>query len=55
MSWEDYYKYFGLFAICKVNPMHVHTSLRMLNNNHRSNYIRMNVIKEGVYDIFIAQ
>lgn len=46
---------FGDITICKINPTNVHSSFRMINNKRKSNYVKVNVVTEGTYDIFICQ
>lgn len=55
MVWKDYYQLFGDITICKINPTNLHSSFRMINNKRKSNYIRLNVVTEGTYDVFICQ
>lgn len=55
MNWRDYEKYYGSINICQLNPINVHTSLRMMNNKRKSNYVQMKVTANGTYSIFICQ
>lgn len=55
MAWKDYCKYYGSISICKINPTYVHTYFRMTNNTKKSNYVKMTVTTQGVYNVFICQ
>jgi hypothetical protein len=55
MNWKDYEKYFGSINICQLNPIYLHTSLRMINNRRKSNYVQMKITTPGTYNIFICQ
>lgn len=55
LGWEHFSSLFGQIEVCKINPTFVHTSLRMINNKRKSNYIEMKVTKKGKYHMFICQ
>ncbi len=55
MSMQDFLKYFGSFVICKVNPMNLHTSLKLSFEKHKSNYVRMKVSESGRYILSLYQ
>jgi DNA gyrase inhibitor GyrI len=55
MSWKDYEKYFGTINICQLNPIYLHSSLRMVCNRRKSNYVQMKVTAGGNYSVFICQ
>jgi catalase len=55
MVWADYCKYYGNISVCKINPINVHSSFRMINNKKKSNYVKMSVTTKGTYDVFICQ
>lgn len=55
MSWRDFEKYFGTINICRVNPLGLHSSLRMVNNRRKSNYIQVKVTVPGTYSFFTCQ
>ena len=55
ICWKDYEKYFGSINICQLNPIYLHTSLRMMNNRRKSNYIQMKITTPGRYSIFTCQ
>ena len=55
MAWRDFIKYYGSVFICKVNPTFVHSTMRMINHHHKSNYVEMTVTTPGKYSLFICQ
>ena len=55
MDYKEFSLYYGSVFVCKVNPTFVHTTMRMINHHHTSNYIEMTVTKTGNYSLFICQ
>jgi len=55
MNMQDFLKFFGSFVICKVNPINIHTSLKLSFNKHKSNYVRMKVAETGRYIVSLYQ
>jgi hypothetical protein len=55
MEWQDFCLYYEEITVCKINPMHFHSSFPMVNNQRKSNYVRMTVTTPGTYSLSIWQ
>ena len=55
IPWKEFTKYFSNFVISRIDPTFLHTSHRLNSAAHHSNYVRMLVKEEGVYNLSVYQ